>query len=401
MAAMRDNEKERVASPELDPYYARLSGMRSEIDEIDTRIVELINKRLTITKEVGELKNKFGLPVLDKSRENIILKRISVLNKGPAKDTVLHYIYSVIMAASRELQRPLAIAYLGPEATYTHIAALNHFRHSGTFIPQKNIRDIFLEVERGACQYGVVPVENSIEGAVNHTLDLLFETEIKICAEIYQEISHDLLSETGNLEDVQIVYSHPNPFGQCRLWLNKNLPDAKLEECSSTSYAAKIVKGNKHAAAIASSKAAQVYDLKVVESRIEDSSKNETRFLVIGKNEVVPRTGKDKTSIMFVTSHVPGALFQALEPVAELGINMVKLESRPTKNENWNYFFIMDLEGHMEDTPIAAIINQMKHRCLFLKCLGSYPRMQEGYKEIQNTQHGFSDKMGGTSSGDM
>ena len=392
---MSDNGRDRAQRPDLDPYYERLSGMRVEIDEIDARIVELINKRLTITQAVGALKKEFGLPVLDKSRENIILKRISALNQGPAKDTILHYIYSVIMAASRELQRSLSIAYLGPEATYTHIAALNHFRHSGVFIPQKNIRDIFLEVDRGACQYGVVPVENSIEGAVNHTLDLLFETDIKICAEIYQVISHDLLSESGNIEDVRVIYSHPQPFGQCRSWLQKNLPDAKLEECSSTSHAAMLVKGNKHAAAIASSKAAQVYDLKVVESRIEDSSKNQTRFLVIGKNEAAPRTGKDKTSIMFVTSHVPGALFQALQPVAELDVNMVKLESRPTKNENWNYFFIMDLEGHMEDAPIAAIINQMKHRCLFLKCLGSYPRMQEGYKEIQDNQHGVSNKLGG------
>lgn len=386
---MNINDTDKQMNSDSDACHKQLEEMRSGIDDIDTHIVELINKRLSITKEVGELKKKFNLPVLDKSRENIILKRISDLNKGPAKDTVLHYIYSVIMAASKELQRPLSIAYLGPEATYTHIAALNHFRHSGTFVPQRNIRDIFLEVERGACQYGVVPVENSIEGAVNHTLDLLFESDIRICAEIYQVISHDLLSETGNLEDIQVIYSHPQPFGQCRLWLNKNLPDAKLEECSSTSHAAKIVKGKKNAAAIASSKAAQVYDLKVVESRIEDSCRNETRFLVIGKDKDLPNTGKDKTSIMFVTSHIPGALFQALEPVAELGVNMVKLESRPTKNENWNYFFIMDLEGHMKDQPLETIITRMKHRCLFLKCLGSYPRMQEGYKEIQNNNIGI------------
>ena len=370
-------------------YQEKLGEMRVAIDAIDAQIVELINKRLMITKDVGALKKEYQLPVLDKSRENIILKRISDLNKGPAKDTVLHYIYSVIMAASRELQRPLSIAYLGPEATYTHIAALNHFRHSGTFVPQRNIRDIFLEVERGACQYGVVPVENSIEGAVNHTLDLLFELDVRICAEIYQVISHDLLSDSGNIEDIEVIYSHPQPFGQCRLWLNKNLPDVKLEECSSTSHAARLVKGKKNAAAIASSKAAQVYDLKVVESKIEDTCRNETRFLVIGKDAQIPKTGKDKTSIMFVTSHIPGALFHTLEPVADLSVNMVKLESRPTKNENWNYFFIMDLEGHMEDEGINTIINKMKHRCLFLKRLGSYPRMQEGYKEIENNNNGI------------
>ncbi len=374
--AQNDSEKE-------SEYHRQLEKMRKSIDTIDTDIVDLINQRLHITKDVGELKKKYGIKVLDKSRENIIMKRISGLNKGPVGDTVLHYIFSVIMAASRELQKPLKISYLGPEATYTHISALNHFRHSGTFVPQRNIKDIFLEVERGACQYGVVPVENSIEGAVNHTLDLLFESDVNICAEIYHVISHDLLSETGNIEDIKVIYSHPQPFGQCRLWLNKYLPDVVLEECSSTAHAAKKVKGLKEAAAIASSKAAQVYDLKVVESRIEDTCRNETRFLVIGKDELGV-TGRDKTSIMFVTSHIPGALYKVLEPVAETGVNMVKLESRPTKNENWNYFFIMDLEGHTEDAAIKKIINQMKHLCLFVKCLGSYPRMQEGYKEIEN-----------------
>lgn len=368
-------------------FKIHLEKMRKHIDEVDTEIVQLINQRLEITQKVGELKKKYGFPVFDASRENLILKRISELNDGPAKDTVLHYIYTVIMAASRELQRPLKISFLGPEATYTHIAALNHFRHSGTFIPQRNIRDIFLEVERGACQYGVVPVENSIEGAVNHTLDLLFESNLNICAEIYQVISHDLLSESGDMSQIKKIYSHPQPFGQCRLWLNKNLPDAILEECSSTAQAAQKVKGKKHAAAIASSKAAQVYNLEVVESKIEDTCRNETRFLVIGKDDI-SRTGKDKTSIMFVTSHIPGALYKALQPVAETGVNMVKLESRPTKNENWNYFFIMDLEGHLNDEKIKRIIDEMKALCLFLKCLGSYPRMQEGHKEIHNINNG-------------
>lgn len=355
-----------------DEYKAKLLDMRNAIDTIDNEIVALINKRLGISLKVGELKKKFDNRVLDKSRENEIMKRLCDLNEGPVRNTVLQYIFSVIMSASRELQKPLQIAYLGPEATYTHIAALSHFMHSGTFFPQKNIAEIFAEVERGACQYGVVPVENSIEGAVNHTLDLLFETNVKICGERYQTISHDLMSETGDIDDIQVVYSHPQAIAQCRNWLQKNLPDAKLEESSSTAHAAQKVVGNKNAAAIASSKAAMVNKLKIVESKIEDSSKNETRFLVIGKDDM-PNTGRDKTSIMFVTSHVPGALFKALEPVARTGINMVKLESRPTKSENWSYFFIMDIEGHLEDPKIKEILTVMKHLCLFLKILGSYP----------------------------
>jgi chorismate mutase/prephenate dehydratase len=357
---------------ESKEYAENLQKLRTAIDTIDTDIVHLINKRLKVSQDVGELKKKYNNQVLDVSRENEIMQRLCNLNEGPVSNTVLQYIFSVIMSASRELQKPLRIAYLGPEATYTHIAAMNHFKYSGDFIPQKNIAEIFAEVERGACQYGVVPVENSIEGAVNHTLDLLFESNVTICAERYQNISHDLMSETGDIRDIKVIYSHPQPFSQCRNWLQRNLPDAILEECSSTAQAAKKAVGRKDAAAIASTKASQINNLKIVESKIEDSSKNETRFLVIGKDKM-PRTRKDKTSIMFVTSHVPGALFKALEPVARAGLNMVKLESRPTKSENWSYFFIMDIEGHLEDPKIQEILTVMKHLCLFLKILGSYP----------------------------
>ncbi|GAB6094519.1 prephenate dehydratase [Desulfatiferula olefinivorans] len=367
--------------PADDEYRRKLQVLRETIDSIDDNIVALINKRLKVSQEVGELKQRFDNKVLDKSREIEIMNRLCTLNQGPVSNTVLQYIFSVIMSASRELQKPLLIAYLGPEATYTHIAALSHFKHSGRFVPQKNITEIFTEVERGACQYGVVPVENSIEGAVNHTLDLLFESDVKICAEQYQTISHDLMSETGDIRDIKVIYSHPQPFAQCRNWLQRHLPDAILEECSSTAHAAQKAVGRKDAAAIASSKAAQVNCLKIVESRIEDSSKNETRFLVIGKDDM-PFTGKDKTSIMFVTSHVPGALFKALEPVARAGLNMVKLESRPTKSENWNYFFIMDIEGHLDDPKIKEILSVMKHLCLFMKVLGSYPIDEKGLKKI-------------------
>lgn len=360
-------------------FEKELLKLRDSIDAIDTKIVSMINDRLEISQQVGELKKEFENKVLDKSRENMIMQRLCELNAGPVSDTVLQYIFSVIMSASRELQKPLSIAYLGPEATYTHIAAMSHFKYSGKFLPQTNISEIFAEVERGACQYGVVPVENSIEGAVNHTLDLLFESNVKIVAEKYQIISHDLMSETGDIKDIRVIYSHPQPFAQCRNWLRRNLPGAVLEECSSTAHAAKKAAGKKDAAAIASSKAAQVYKLKVVDSKIEDSAKNETRFLVIGREDM-PKSDKDKTSVMFVTSHVPGALFKTLEPVAQAGINMVKLESRPTKNENWSYFFIMDIEGHQDDPVIQKILSEMKKLCLYLKILGSYPIEEQGLR---------------------
>ncbi|OQY11972.1 MAG: prephenate dehydratase [Desulfobacteraceae bacterium 4572_19] len=363
-----------------------MSNLRDAIDNIDGDLVKLINKRLNISKQVGELKEKFNSQVLDKSRENIIMERLSRLNQGPVSNTTLQYIFSVLIAASRELQKPQTISYLGPAATYTHIAAMNHFGYSGKFVPQTTIGDIFIEVARGASLYGVIPVENSIEGAVNYTLDLLFESDVKICGEKYQIISHDLLSETGNINDIKVIYSHPQAFSQCRTWLQENLPGVSLEECGSTARAAKKIVGNKNAAAIASNKAAVEYNLKIVESKIEDFTKNVTRFLIIAKDEVAKTTtmtGNDKTTIMFVTSHTSGALFKTLDPIAKAGLNLVKLESRPIRNENWSYFFIADIEGHIDDPIIKKAIDQIGEISLFLKCVGSYPKAQEGYQEIQ------------------
>ncbi len=365
------------SQPDGAIFEKELFELRAKIDGIDTQIVSLINERLGVSASVGELKKRFASKVLDRSRESLIMDRICRLNQGPVDDSVLQYIFSVIMAASRELQKPQTIAYLGPEATHSNLAALNHFRHAGLFVPYRSIPEIFAEVERGGCQFGVVPVENSIEGAVNHTLDMLFESEVKITAEHYQTISHDLLSVWGNLEAVEVVYSHPQPFAQCRSWLQRNLPDAVLEECSSTAQAAQKAADNPKSAAIASTKAAQVYGLKVVSSKIEDSSRNETRFLVLGRDDQAP-TGDDKTSVMFVTSHVPGALFTTLEPVSDAGINMVKLESRPTKRENWSYFFIMDIEGHKDDARVKRVLATMKELCLYLKVLGSYAKGTRG-----------------------
>ena len=227
-------------------------------------------------------------------------------------------------------------------------------------------------VEKGTSHYGIVPVENSIEGAVNYTLDLFYESELKICAETYLNISHDLLSMSGSLKDIELVYSHPQALAQCRKWLGKYLPDVLTQEVGSTSEAARMALKNKRSAAIASSEAAQMYKLNVMASKIEDFARNTTRFLVIGKKAARP-TGKDKTSLMFVTSHTPGALYKVMTPIAEAGINMVKLESRPSRQENWSYIFFLDLEGHMDQPEVKETINKMKPICLFIKWLGSYP----------------------------
>ena len=362
-------------NPKNDDSNLKISSLRNSINDIDDNILNLINKRLLLAKEIGQIKELNNEPILDIARETTIIKRLSSLNKGPLSNNALHNIFTEIIAASREIQKPQIVTYLGPEATFTHIAAIKHFGHSISLVPQPSIRDIFSEVEKGACDYGVTPVENSIEGTVNYTVDLFYDSDLKICAEIYLAISHDLLSAKDSLDNIKVIYSHPHAFAQCRRWLRKNLPECILEECSSTALAAQKASEKPGSAAIASREAAHIYNLQVTASKIEDFSRNITRFLVIGKDEI-RRTGCDKTSIMFVTSHVPGALYRVLQPIAEAGINMVKLESRPTKHENWSYFFFVDIEGHIEDNIVKETITEMKNLCLYLKCLGSYPRAQ-------------------------
>lgn len=349
-----------------------INELRKSIDEIDEKILNLINKRLLFGKEIGNIKKKNKEQVTDKARETAILKRLKDLNKGHLRNDTLDYIFTQIISESREIQQPRKISYLGPEATFTHIAAMNHFGRNVTFAPQSAIYDVFSEVEKGVCLYGVVPIENSNEGSVNNTLDLFFESDLKICAEIYQPVSHDLLSNTKKFDEIKMIYSHPQAFAQCRNWIRKNLPKADLEECSSTAHAAKKAAQMTGSAAIAGREAAHLYKLEVASSRIEDNARNTTRFLVIGRDKT-SKTGNDKTSIMFATAHIPGALYKALEPMDEAGINMVKLESRPAKHENWSYFFFVDFQGHIDAPVVNETITKMKDLCLHLKCLGSYP----------------------------
>jgi chorismate mutase/prephenate dehydratase len=361
---------------ESNPADTKISQLRFAINEIDESILDLINKRLLIAKEIGDIKKGKGSFVYDKFRENQVMQRLNALNKGPFKQQALHQIFSDIISACREIQTPTKISYLGPEATFTHIAAMELFGHSSTYIPQTGIRDVFIDVSKGKCDYGVVPVENSIEGAINHTLDLFFESDLKICAEKYLNISHAVLSRSSSIEDIEVIYSHPQALAQCRGWIRKNLPNAVLTECNSTALAALQASKEDRTAAIANSEAAHIYGLQILETNIEDYSNNITRFLLIGNDEPSP-TGCDRTSIMFVISHVPGALFKILEPIAESGINMSKMESRPTKHENWSYFFFVDFDGHIADEKIRHTIDRMKPYCKYIKWLGSYPRSQE------------------------
>jgi len=351
---------------------SRITELRKAIDEIDEKTLDLINQRLVLGKEIGNIKQKNKEPITDNAREAVILKRLKDLNKGYLRNDTLDHIFTQIISESREIQQPGRISFLGPEATFTHIAAMKHFGRNLNFVPQPSIHDVFSEVKKGTSLYGVVPVENSNEGPVNNTLDLFLKSDLKIIAEIYQIVSHDLLSNTKTMDDIKVIYSHPQAFAQCRNWIRKHLPRADCKECSSTSHAAQKAAQSRGCAAIAGREAAHLYKLEVAASRIEDNAGNTTRFLVIGQHET-QKTGSDKTSIMFATAHIPGALYKALEPMNQARINMVKLESRPAKHENWNYFFFVDFQGHIDDPAVNETMAKMKRLCLYLKHLGSYP----------------------------
>lgn len=354
---------------------------RKKIDEIDDRLLELINRRIRLAQDIGKAKADTGSMIQDNVRESEILRRLDVQNKGPLNESMLRQIFLQIIESSRRLQSSTRVSYLGPEATFSHIAAMQYFGHSASLIPQQNIRDVFTEVEKGTCRHGVVPVENSLGGSVSDTLDLFFESGLKICAEKYLPISNDLLSNCAAIEDVRVVYSHPQPFAQCGKWLRRYLPNVELKDCSSTARAARKASEIPGAAAIASSAAAHIYKLDVLASKIQDVHTNTTRFLVIGQEEV-PMTGKDKTSILFVTSHKPGALYKTLKPLSDSGINLVKLESRPTRRENWNYFFFVEMEGHIDDANVNAAVTETKSLCQYLKHLGSYPKAKNTNGDI-------------------
>ena len=354
-----------------------ICDIRQEIDTIDDTILELINRRLNLARRIGELKKDSGNRVVDSTRESEILRRLTARNDGPLNPNVLHHIFIDIIAAARAIQASQRVAYLGPEATFTHLAATSHFGYSVTYVPQPSIREIFSEVEKGACDYGVVPVENSVEGSVRHTLDLFFESDLCICAERYQTVSYDLLAQEISLSAVRAVYAHSQALNQCRTWLGQYLPAAALKECSSSAFAVEQALADKGVAAIAGGGAAAIFGLEAAASKIEDFSRPPTRFLIIGKEKVRP-SGRDKTSLMFALAHVPGALAGALAPITDAAINLLKIESRPTRHESWSHFFFVDLEGHLEEESGQKAIDRIRPHALYIKNLGSYPMIGVG-----------------------
>ena len=358
---------------------------RRRLDEVDSEIARLLNQRAKHVLEIGRIKAEQNSRVYIPAREKEVIETIRTGNKGPLPNAALEAIFKEIVSAMRSLEAPLTIAYFGPEATFTHLAARQAFGTSAQYRPVPAIHDVFTEVERGRATYGVVPVENSTEGVVNRTLDTFMESDLKICAEGLTEVSHHLLANCP-LEEVRKVYSFSQPFAQCRTWVESNLPDVELVEVSSTAKAAQIAAGEPGAAAIASELAAEVYDIKLLVPRIEDIAGNVTRFLVIG-TEISEPSGDDKTSIMFSVRDRVGALYDTLKPFAEYAINLTKIESRPSRKKPWEYMFFVDLQGHCKDENVADALAKLSETCVLVKILGSYPcaTLPGGMKRDSNT----------------
>lgn len=349
----------------------RLVNLRKKIDNIDADIIRLLNKRASLAKDVGRLKRRAGSGVYVPDREAEVYENILRQNKGPLSENALRAIYREVMSSSLALEKHLKIAYLGPEATFTHIAAVKKFGSQVSYTPCSSITEVFGEVALSRSDYGVVPVENSIEGAVNHTLDMFIDSDLKICSEVFLDISHNLIGRCS-LRSAKRVYSNPQVFGQCRLWLDSYLPGVELIEVSTTSKAAEIASKEKNACAIASVLAAEKYRLKILAKDIEDSATNITRFLVIGQRAPSP-TKRDKTSIMFSVKDRVGALHDMLVPFKKNGVNLTKIESRPSKRKAWEYYFYVDMAGHCENLHVKKALKELERHCVFLKILGSYP----------------------------
>ncbi|MBI4637832.1 MAG: prephenate dehydratase [Candidatus Rokubacteria bacterium] len=349
-----------------------LDDWRSRINDLDNQILHLLNQRAEAALQIGDLKRRQDAPSYAPEREAEILRRLTTANRGPLPADVLGAVWREILSGCRALERATRVAYLGPQATFTHQAALLRFGEAVDYRPGRSIADVFDDVERGRVDYGVVPVENSTEGAVNITLDRLSESDALICGEIYLDIAQNLLSRAADLGEVKRVRSHPQALAQCRGWLAEHLADVSTEEVTSTAVATELAAADTTVAAIASELAARLYGVPVLRSRIEDHPHNSTRFLVIGRQPTGP-SARDKTSILFAMRNEPGALYRILEPFARLGLNLTKIESRPAKQRPWEYVMFVDFEGHQDTAPVGSALDEIGGRTLFLKVLGSYP----------------------------
>jgi chorismate mutase/prephenate dehydratase len=352
-----------------------LAGIRREIDAIDRQLIDLLNRRAAASIEVARIKRGTDGTTYVPAREQVVLNNVLTENHGPLTETHVRAIYSEILSASRALQRPLRIAYFGPAGTNTHraaeTAATVRFGSFVDYLPGRTVDEVFAMVERGLADYGVVPVENSTEGSVGQTLDLFLDSPLKICAEILLRITHQLIGR-GTLAGVQRVYSHPQALAQCRQWLLNHLPNVEVLESSSTSAAAQRAAAEAGVAAIGTEDAAATYGLDVLARSIQDHAHNTTRFILVGPAYAAP-SGRDKTSLLFSVRDRVGALHDVLSVFATRGINLTRIESRPSRRQPWEYVFFVDFAGHPEEPAAAAALAEMEAACTMVKVLGAWP----------------------------
>lgn len=347
---------------------------RKAIDRLDAQIVRLLNDRTRHVLAIGEIKLKAGEEIYAPHRERAVLQHLCRLNQGPMSNESLRAIYREVMSSALSLEKSMTIAYLGPEATFTHQAAIRRFGSSLRYSAQKTIADVFAEVSKNRADYGVVPVENSTEGVVTHTLDMFVDSDLKIVAQIILPVQQCLLSNARRSQ-IKTLYSHPQSLAQCRGWIQNNLPHVEIIETSSNARSADLAAKEKNTAAIAGILAAERYGLSVLEQDIQDNAANATRFLVLGR-QCSPPTGNDRTSLMVSISDKVGALHHALAAFRINGINLTKIESRPSKRKAWEYFFFIDCDGHILDRKVTKAIAALEKECSYVKVLGSYPNSE-------------------------
>jgi len=353
-----------------------LKPIRERIDAIDAELLTLISERARCAQDVARVKRE-AEPGVDvefyrPEREAQILRKVRDDNPGPLSGEEMARLFREVMSACLALEQPLNIAYLGPEGTFTQAAAYKHFGHSVSTAPLGAIDEVFREVESGGCQYGVVPIENSTEGVVNHTLDMFMESPLKICGEVELRIHQHLLGQDVRIEQVERVYSHAQSLAQCREWLDAHLPQAERIAVNSNAEAARRAGRESGAAAIAGETAAEPYGLAILQRNIEDHPDNTTRFLVIGRQSVAP-SGRDKTSLLVSMRNRPGSLYRLLEPLARAGVSMTRIESRPSHCVNWEYVFFLDVEGHASEPKLREALAALRGEADLVKVLGSYP----------------------------
>ncbi len=353
----------------------QLKQHRDQIDAIDQELLVLVNERAALARQIGSLKDD-GV-IYRPEREAQVLRRLQANNTGPLSNDAVSNIFRAVMSNCRALEKELTIAFLGPLGTYSEEAALKQFGLGRGAVVCGSIDEVFRTLEANQADYGVVPVENSTEGAIGITLDLLLSSPLKICGEITLPIHHCLLSKQDDISQISHVFSHSQSLSQCHEWLNKTLPGAQREAVTSNARAAQMIHDlvstdGTFAAAIASKRAAELFNLNILAENIEDDPKNTTRFLVLGKHDVAA-SGTDKTSIVMTTKNKPGAMIDLLEPLSRHGVSMTKLESRPSRQSLWDYVFFVDIEGHQTDAKVQAALQELQMRASFLKVLGSYP----------------------------